>query len=385
MNRAYGPWNLKVPRNNWEKFSANDKQSDGLAGVGTCHWPANAESDYDYGNQRIVTSWADAYLSYPELDFTRKPVSRNTWSKGPDYHLDYMKWYFGHIPRAAGVNEDGRQNNWFKYIFDFQSYDEKGRPLPAAMELASGDVADPKATAHVLRVVYRSADPIDPSSLGDDLSVRGPSGRELHVKLVGGNEPGWRSYRVVRYEVAAPGGTWTKAPAGPYTVTLRPNRVRTGTGKMLPAKRLGTFRVARTKETAPSAAASKVDDPGLPQARLVQANDVTRAGTGDVTLVVAFHSEVGIHRDSIGLGSLRVVGPNGFHQFPEPVDIQPSKTDRGTVVSYCVKPPMGEWRDADRGTYTIEVKGFQVADIKGNCAPESVLGRFHILQSSSSR
>jgi hypothetical protein len=451
LNRAYGQWDLKNPQNNWEKFSANDKQSNGVAGVGTCHWPANAESDYDYGNSRVVASWAEAFRSYPKLDFTRKPVSRSTWSKGPDYHLDYMKWYFAHVPRAAGVNADGRQNNWFKYIFDFQSYDAKGQPQPAAAELVSGDVADPKAAVHVQHVVYRSADPIEAESLGDDLSVTAPDGKKLAVKLVGGNEPGWQPYRAVRYEVAAPRGSWDKAPSGEYAVEQRPERVRTGAGAVLSARRLGSFRTVGGVETltveAPSeliagcrdvaramgscraskardvtcevawtssdpavavvdadgtlhagragkatltarlgaltdTVSVKVSDPGLPKARLVRATEVTRAGSGEVTLVVAFDSAVGIRRDSIGLGSVRVAGPNGFQQFPKPVAIRPASSGRGCVVTYHVSAPAGKWRTTDQGTYSIEVKGFHVTDTKGNCAPEVILGRFHVLRSS---
>ncbi|MFO0925875.1 MAG: hypothetical protein U0736_02420 [Gemmataceae bacterium] len=156
MNRAYGSWDLKAPRNAWDRFSANHNQSNGLAGVGTCHWPANAAADYDYGNTREVASWADAFLTYPRLELTRRPVSRSTWSRGPDYHLDYMKWYFAHLPRAAGVSGDGRQNNWYKYIFDFQSYDAGGQPLPPAADLLPGDVANPSAGDHLLAVAYRS-------------------------------------------------------------------------------------------------------------------------------------------------------------------------------------------------------------------------------------
>src|SRR5262249_39572161 len=144
-----------------------------------------------------------------------------------------------------GVNDDKRQNNWLKYIFDFQSYDAKGQPLPDLAELYSGDVADPKATTHTLPVAYRSADQIDPASLGDDLTVTGPDGKPLTVKLVDGKEAGGRSYRVARYEVAAPGGAWDKAPSGEYAVALRADRVRTRTGAALPGGRLGGFRVAR--------------------------------------------------------------------------------------------------------------------------------------------
>jgi hypothetical protein len=381
LNRAYGHWKLKGPKNHWEQFSANHDQSGGLAGVGTCHWPANAAGDYDYGNRRVVSSWADAFLNYPKLNLVRKPVSRDTWSKGPDYHLDYMKWYFAHVPRAAGVNEDGRQNNWFKYIFDFQSYDTKGKPLPAAAELLARDVADPKAVTHTLHVAYRSAEQIDPKTLGDsDLTVTGPDGKSLAVKLVGGKEPEGRSYRVARYEVGAPGGTWEK---GDYSVALRPGRVCTGAGKVLPGGRLGVFRVASavSEPTRPSETVNKND----PKARLVRADDVTKPGAGDVTIVVACDGPVDIRRDSLGLGNVRVVGPNGFHQFPELVSVEPATQGNGLTVSYRVSPPTGKWGEADRGVYTIEIKAYQVADTKGNHVREGVLGRFRVLQPADGR
>ncbi|MDP6720108.1 MAG: hypothetical protein QGG36_01865 [Pirellulaceae bacterium] len=48
-------------------------------------------------------------------------VSCETWG-GPDYHRNYMKWWFAHLPRAAGMNKnDGKLNNWWKYVFDFNN------------------------------------------------------------------------------------------------------------------------------------------------------------------------------------------------------------------------------------------------------------------------
>ena len=129
MNRVYGKWNLEDPSNNWEKFSANVDQSNGAAGVGTCHWPANAERDYDYGNRRSVLSWADDFLDYPNLTGKKTEVSIDSWCPdGKDPHRGYMKWYFQHVPKAEGVNADQRLNNWLRYIFDFQNYDKQGKP-----------------------------------------------------------------------------------------------------------------------------------------------------------------------------------------------------------------------------------------------------------------
>jgi len=127
MTRIYGGWEVDRLTTNWARFAANDVQSHGVAAVGTCHWPPNAEHDYDYGNPRVVQSSADDWLNYPHLSGTTKPVSCATWG-GPDYQRNYMKWWFFHLPHAAGVNADGRLNNWWEYVFNFNKYDAQGRP-----------------------------------------------------------------------------------------------------------------------------------------------------------------------------------------------------------------------------------------------------------------
>ena len=100
-----------------------------------------------------------------------------------------------------------------------------------------------------------------------------------------------------------------------------------------------------------------------------------------MVFVVAYDDPDGIQRDSLGLGNVRVSGPNGFQQFPALLAARPDRTGRQVTASYRVVPPAGKWQQADRGTYTIEVKAFQVADLKGNHVPDGVLGRFHVLQS----
>lgn len=127
MARVYGGWEVEKLTTPWAKFAANYSQSGGVAAVGTCHWPPNAEHDYDYSNKRVVNSSADDWLGYPKLTCATKPVSCETWG-GPDYHRGYMKWWFSHIPKAAGTDKDGRQLNWWKYIFEFTKYDDKGMP-----------------------------------------------------------------------------------------------------------------------------------------------------------------------------------------------------------------------------------------------------------------
>jgi hypothetical protein len=126
MARIYGGWKTEELTTNWARFAANYRQSNGIAACGTCHWPPNAEHDYDYANPRTVRSSADDWLGYPRLNGKLQTVNRETWG-GPDYHRNYMRWWFSHLPHAAGVNEDGRLNNWWAYVFDFDRYDDRGR------------------------------------------------------------------------------------------------------------------------------------------------------------------------------------------------------------------------------------------------------------------
>lgn len=118
MSRVYDGWTADELTTHWARFAANVKQS-GTAAVGSCHYPPNGESDYDYANEREVESTATDWLNYPQLTGRTTKVSRETWG-GPDYHRNYMRWWFAHLPRAEGTNEDGRLNNWWRYLFEFE-------------------------------------------------------------------------------------------------------------------------------------------------------------------------------------------------------------------------------------------------------------------------
>jgi hypothetical protein len=127
MARVYGGWDVAKLTTNWARFAANYSQSNGVAGAGTCHWPPNAEKDYDYANPRTVQSSADDWLNYPALTGETKPVNKDTWG-GPDYQRNYLNWWFTRLPYAAGVNPDGRLNNWWEYVYNFNKYDDTGKP-----------------------------------------------------------------------------------------------------------------------------------------------------------------------------------------------------------------------------------------------------------------
>jgi hypothetical protein len=117
MSKVYGGWAAEQLTTSWAKFAANKKQS-GEAAVGSCHYPPNADADYDYSNQKSVESSADDWYDYPLLSGEKKSINAEEWG-GPDYQRNYLKWWFHHLPRTEGVGPDGKLNNWWRYLFEF--------------------------------------------------------------------------------------------------------------------------------------------------------------------------------------------------------------------------------------------------------------------------
>ena len=128
MSRVFGGWESDKLDTDWARFAANAHQSNGHSACGSCHYPPNGVKDYDYANPRTVDSSADDWLGYPRLTGKTKPVNAETWG-GPDYHRNYLKWWYNRLPHAPGTNpENGRLNNWWKYVFQFNDYDSAGKP-----------------------------------------------------------------------------------------------------------------------------------------------------------------------------------------------------------------------------------------------------------------
>ncbi len=76
-------------------------------------------------------------LHYPDLTGRKRAFNCEEWAQPcatpqgkPDYHRNYMVWWFRHLPQAPGVNADGRLNNWWEYVYNFNAYDPDGKPLP---------------------------------------------------------------------------------------------------------------------------------------------------------------------------------------------------------------------------------------------------------------
>ncbi|MFM7319033.1 MAG: LamG-like jellyroll fold domain-containing protein, partial [bacterium] len=251
MNYFYGNWNLASPKTNWDKFSGNSFQSNGYSGVGTCHYPANGESDYDYANTRTVTSTADDFLNYPNLTGSTIPVSRTAWSKnGVEYQWEYLEWYFTRIPRAIGVNPDGRQNNWWKYLYNYNNYNTNGSARPLMATAMTTDALAGTKTTQTVKIAYSGSVFVNRSTLDDnDIEIISPSGSTLSARLVKVSSAENAPYLVGTYEIQPPGADWSTAPAGSYRVNLKAGQVADAKGNQLAAATLGAFSVRNTAAT----------------------------------------------------------------------------------------------------------------------------------------
>jgi hypothetical protein len=142
------------------------------------------------------------------------------------------------------VNADGRQNNWWKYMMDFQNYSADGKPLPLGARAAARDLYVPRAGEHTFTVAYSGATPVDVSSIdGHDLVVTGPAGYRQTAKLIEVSDRESGTHRVATYAIPAPDGGWKAAHVGAYRIAAQPNQVRDTAGKSLPAADVGGFQV----------------------------------------------------------------------------------------------------------------------------------------------
>lgn len=117
MVHTFGRWDYNATnKNDWEKFASYDEAVPGEAHLGNIHFPPNAVSDYDYGNDRYVTTRADNWDDYPFLFDKVRLINCEEWDCS---HLGFMSWWYRHLPHFTCKNAQGVLNNWWAYIVDY--------------------------------------------------------------------------------------------------------------------------------------------------------------------------------------------------------------------------------------------------------------------------
>ena len=120
-----GVWDHKRNGSNvWNRFTRVDKNFPGEAEVGSVHYAPNSKSDYDWNNTNSVWTYADDWLTYPQLP--RHKQRLNAVSGGWNGIVNHHLWWMKHLPHNSAVS-DGFYNNWWEYIVN---YDEAIRKLP---------------------------------------------------------------------------------------------------------------------------------------------------------------------------------------------------------------------------------------------------------------
>jgi Carboxypeptidase regulatory-like domain len=118
LSRVYGNWAENSLANNWDRFAliAAQSPSFGYSGCGTAHFAPNSTSDYDYSDPNPVSSFCDDFFNYPTLKTPSTALKTITCSAWGCDELAYYRYFFQHLPKAAGTGTDGKFNDWWRYV-----------------------------------------------------------------------------------------------------------------------------------------------------------------------------------------------------------------------------------------------------------------------------
>lgn len=118
MTQVYGSWQQNNTTHNWNKYALVKALSPGYSysGCGNIHYPPNGQSDYDYSNTSATATNCPDFENYPTLN-DRLTASRATsCSSWACAHLQYLAYWFGHLPANMGCGADHVANDWWRYF-----------------------------------------------------------------------------------------------------------------------------------------------------------------------------------------------------------------------------------------------------------------------------
>lgn len=128
MTHVYGGWDVTQSRHAWDKFGHNRGQTPNVEyyQCGTAHYAPNSLSDYDRGNLDYVPSNCNDWYNYPSFTGLIEQINCSAWGCNT---RGYLKWWLNHLPRAEGTT-DGKLNNWWRYVVDYNNTIEPPEPPP---------------------------------------------------------------------------------------------------------------------------------------------------------------------------------------------------------------------------------------------------------------
>ncbi len=186
---VYGSWEAQ-PTHAWNRFTLYDKEIPGEAACGNVHYAPNSQSDYDWGNTTYVWSYCDDWLyNYPNLQGTKKWVNCSEWGNG-DIRAHH-RWWFNHIPHAAGATTEygrTRLHNCWEYMQNITAHPESGA------DFAPGGAAPPATPypAAGLRITTNTADEWAPKVNASGRMVwHGWDGTDFEIYSAWANGSGW--------------------------------------------------------------------------------------------------------------------------------------------------------------------------------------------------
>lgn len=236
--------------------------------------------------------------------------------------------------------------------------------LPPVATLHATDLSAAGAQNYTFTVTYTDNVAVNPSTLdSSDLMVRFPDASDHPATFVSVDSLSNGTPRTATYRIAAPGGVFTHADNGTYTVSLVANQVADGSDNLMPAGALGSFQINIADTTAPTA--------------IVSAPNITTAGA-TYTFTVTYTDNIALDASSFSSGDILITGPNGFGQPATFIDASPNSDGSPRNVTYQITGPGGTWDFADNGTYSLSVVASEVADTSGNFVAASALGTFQV-------
>jgi hypothetical protein len=121
----YGETNL------FGKFLLYDRIAPGNAQCGNVHYAPNSQKDYEWGNPTPVITYADDWLSFPNLARAQKMENTTSWGGGEI--RAHHRWWFSRFPKVAG-RWNGIRMNWWSYICDVTNpeFDQSSGGVSAA-------------------------------------------------------------------------------------------------------------------------------------------------------------------------------------------------------------------------------------------------------------